>query len=1274
MGRAPARVQGCPPPGSSGKFAKQFMHTVITPNLDGLAGERLRAFAVRLTAFASGDPAIREAANAEAAWALRSPKLNGQTRAYEAAVRLLADLRLLKWTVRADACGIELESPPSPRRGAATPTEIRAAKDDIRRELQPALAAQFADPLVRGFIRNLEQPSPTSRRKSVLALIAHGAEVLARLGPALESKAEDRAAALASAVQPYLQLVPGEGEPTVLDKFTGIPLGDLWRYFRYTWSIPQTAIPGRQMFYLVRDRAHASHAVIGIAALGNSPLVSPPRDKAIGWHSEALAARMRKAAETNDRAELRRMADYLERQVSDALDEINPKNLARPDELASPTDDLIARLQRRAEEFASRREGALRDVADAATAGVPLAQQETELSDYSLPPTSIKLLELEGKPAPLDSPETLARRLLVAKKRAFELARLCRARVSLAKHRTRLLEPTTAPEVLANEDFCTAMNTALTAAKSDRVGTNILEITTCGAVAPYNHLLGGKLVALLLLSPEVADDYRRRYGDRPAIISSQLKNAERTKDCTLAWLNTTSLYAVGSSQYERLRLPAGTIAPDQPELRYQHLGDTEGYGTVQFSEETIEALQAALEERHQFRNVNSIFGEGFSPKFRKLRDGMLALGFNATVLMRHDQPRRMYGVSIWSDAHSFLRAESSNRPAYVRTPQNFRAATERISDFWRRRWLASRLNHQPALEALSASAAWSLHEQIAALPMKARSMKSRPRKQPLAAEPAPPAKPATAPALSAGSDPLHFWRELAQAGPEACADELTPEQLARLHVPQTLDDFLLRHARRGFSLVLTGNAGDGKTHLLRKLAPELDSIGAEVETDATAAMRPDDVSPILRRWKKAHREGRPFCLAANEYPLYVLRQSGKGFAPVEEVERQCMHRLAYAEQPSTEEEAREKVLVVDLSLRNPLSTGFAGPLLAALLNQPDIRAAASADPEGDLAWNLRHLSHPTIQQRLLELLARLAAAGHRATVRELWVWAARLLFGSGHEERKPVRSPERWFSSRLFEPDDRFALSGLLRELADPAAHSHPRWDYRLETGSVTTGWLVDGPPTLLRMDEGNFRALKRRFYFEHQAGEEVLKLDGRPGAELLNVLRAAQGLESAFKRFLIESINLAYCPVLFPEMKTLLFLWIGHRFHEQPSHGHLANQSLSDYELKLLRPRLPARLAGAFDYQADHLLLECARPGAAETRLRVDHPLFVALERLRQGLPRQLLPDRVLNRLDYFIEQLRRSGVPATREFYIHNHDDRTTAKIKLSADLTSYESVQTP
>ena len=577
------------------------------------------------------------------------------------------------------------------------------------------------------------------------------------------------------------------------------------------------------------------------------------------------------------------------------------------------------------------------------------------------------------------------------------------------------------------------------------------------------------------------------------------------------------------------------------------------------------------------------------------------------------------------------------------------------------------MNHEPSLLALKGSKPWTLGEKIIHLRVDAKSSKSRPRSKPSSDEAVPPATISTA-----TTDPaLHFWRDLAQAGPEACADELTPEQLDRLHVEQPLDAFLLDHLRRGYSLVLTGNAGDGKTHLLKRLEAHLPAK-TEVERDATAAMQPGDVSGIVRRWKKAHKEGRAFLLAANEYPLYLLRLARSGFAPLEEVERQCQHRLAYSTTPDKNEAAREKVLVVDLSLRNPLAKGFAEPLMKKLLLQPEILAAASAEPDSDLAWNLRRLAHPVVRERLLEMLGRMAAAGHRATVRELWIWAARLLFGTGLENRKPVRSPERWFSSRLFELDDRFALSGLLRSLGDPAVHSHPRWDQRLETGRVSTGWLVDGAPTILRMDDPNFRALKRLFYFEHENGTEVLDLEGVPGHELLKSLRATLPPEDAFKQFIIESMNMAHCPVTFAEMKTRLYLWIGHRYQEQPSHGHVANQSVSETDLALLRPRLPERLRGAFDHIADHLLLEYRRSGVDPVQMRVDHSLFVALERLRQGLPRQLLPDRELNRLDVFLEQLRCAGVPTSREFVIHNHDDRTTARITLSSDMETYESCE--
>src|SRR5258707_13459206 len=117
------------------------MNVSVQPFLDGLAGERLRKFAIQVAATKDGD--LRQMAEQKATWAHRSRALNGQSHAYEAAARLLVDLRLLKWSVRADTYGLELESPPHPRLGPRTPDAIRDSKEALRRELAPALEQQF---------------------------------------------------------------------------------------------------------------------------------------------------------------------------------------------------------------------------------------------------------------------------------------------------------------------------------------------------------------------------------------------------------------------------------------------------------------------------------------------------------------------------------------------------------------------------------------------------------------------------------------------------------------------------------------------------------------------------------------------------------------------------------------------------------------------------------------------------------------------------------------------------------------------------------------------------------------------------------------------------------------------------------------------------------------------------------------------------------------------------------------------------------------------------
>ena len=50
---------------------------------------------------------------------------------------------------------------------------------------------------------------------------------------------------------------------------------------------------------------------------------------------------------------------------------------------------------------------------------------------------------------------------------------------------------------------------------------NVMDAYVLGAVPPYNFLLGGKLVAALVRTKEVRNDFAERYGNTRGIISKK---------------------------------------------------------------------------------------------------------------------------------------------------------------------------------------------------------------------------------------------------------------------------------------------------------------------------------------------------------------------------------------------------------------------------------------------------------------------------------------------------------------------------------------------------------------------------------------------------------------------------------------------------------------------------------------------------------------------------------------------------------------------------------
>ena len=192
---------------------------------------------------------------------------------YMASISLLKDLSLQGWQFRAESGKLYL----------FMNEDNLDDKAHIRYRLSAERNAQFKTESVKRFIIRMEtQRLFKGEQVSIKNLIGNKDVLIQNIRKG--SKVCD----------PYIQLVTQDK-----DEFTGIELSDIWRYFRYTWAIPYKTMPGRNLFYLVRDRAQKYHPIMGIFALGNSVLNLSVRDEDIGWTVEAIKKNMQQKVDVS---------------------------------------------------------------------------------------------------------------------------------------------------------------------------------------------------------------------------------------------------------------------------------------------------------------------------------------------------------------------------------------------------------------------------------------------------------------------------------------------------------------------------------------------------------------------------------------------------------------------------------------------------------------------------------------------------------------------------------------------------------------------------------------------------------------------------------------------------------------------------------------------------------------------------------------------------------------------------------------------------------------
>jgi hypothetical protein len=542
-----------------------------------------------------------------------------------------------------------------------------AAKERVRRLHQLERDLYLQEPSVREFIASMEQRRLTPQGwHCIYSVMRDGRELAAQLREAAtEPDLDRRAEKLASVVDPYVQFV----EPGAVCSQTGLALGDIWRYFRLTWVNIPKSVPGRSLMILIRDRAAVNHPVIGIAALGSSVVQQEIRDRWIGWTAEAVLADL----EAKPSAQA---AKWLLETVDDMVDHVYVRDLVKDGvlsrgNLTRPTDLVIEGLRAeaaRAKELHRLYPGAL---AHKRNEGEWDVQTQTHL--------------FRSKRC-----EVLAKLLTI--RRAFRDAGLTTGT------KQELVEALTHGAVRH------AVGQLVRLTKAAHVGIDMMDVTVCGAVAPYGHLLGGKLVCTLLLSPEVVRYYAQRYGAQESVIASSIRGAGVTRKPNLVLLCTTSLYGVGSSQYNRVKVPAAAVGgAEEDTLQYLELGHSKGYGSFHLSGQTLKLVNwlAGRQAQVEGRKVNSIFGEGVNPLMRKIREALEIVQLSGDDILNHGNRRVVYGIALASNFRDVLLGRAK-APKYYLPVKLGAEGTKRLAAFWRRRWLANRMERPEIIEAVGA--------------------------------------------------------------------------------------------------------------------------------------------------------------------------------------------------------------------------------------------------------------------------------------------------------------------------------------------------------------------------------------------------------------------------------------------------------------------------------------------------------------------------------------------------------------------------------------------
>ena len=202
---------------------------------------------------------------------------------------------------------------------------------------------------------------------------------------------------------------------------------------------------------------------------------------------------------------------------------------------------------------------------------------------------------------------------------------------------------------------------------------NMMDAYVLGALPPYNMLLGGKLVACLLRTRDIYDEFTKAYGGTKGIISKQKKNARLLAITTSSSMGRSSLYN---------RLKLGGVG------YFKSIGYTGGWGHFHIPEGLFSDLREYLRGIDHLYADRNRFGQGPNWRLRTTRAALAALGFKEDML-RHGIQREVFLCELADNAVKLLHS-GRGRPKLT----NLLSANE-VAKLALERWIVPRSERRP---------------------------------------------------------------------------------------------------------------------------------------------------------------------------------------------------------------------------------------------------------------------------------------------------------------------------------------------------------------------------------------------------------------------------------------------------------------------------------------------------------------------------------------------------------------------------------------------------